>query len=312
MLGSCERMATRVRGPRSRSFAIGVPVARLEVAQHELVDQRRLARPAGTGDADDARLHTWHGRLAHAFAAIAACAWPGRPSHVIAVAVQEARDGTVDVLARALARLRRLPVILLHVLSDRIERRPRRENHIDAILAHDLRVVVGDRAPAAAEEGDVVAALGAEQLDDLAEELDMPAVVAADADRAHVFLDGGADDVARAAVEAEVNHLDAVSDELEVDRGDRAVVPVADRHGGEEADGLRWLHRFALRLRRGGRLHGRRHATFPLWHGRLAHAPGGWPPLCMGGTPMPREDHFSFDQIIVQFVVMLPPMLNVR
>ena len=78
------------------------------------------------------------------------------------------------------------------------------------------------------------APLPAEQLDHLGEELDVPAVVAGDADGAHVLLDRGADDVARGAVVAEVDHLDAVADQFEVDRVDGAVVPVADRDGGED------------------------------------------------------------------------------
>src|ERR1041384_7205145 len=65
----------------------------------------------------------------------------------------------------------------------------------------------------------------------------MPAVVAGEADGADIFLDGGADDVACGAMEAEVDDLDAVADELQVDGLDRAVVPVANRDGGQEAEG---------------------------------------------------------------------------
>ena len=52
-----------------------------------------------------------------------------------------------------------------------------------------------------------------------------------------VLLDGGAHDVARITMKAEVDDFDPVPDELEVDRVDRAVVTIANRNGGENADG---------------------------------------------------------------------------
>ena len=95
----------------------------------------------------------------------------------------------------------------------------------------------GDRAAAAAEEPDVRRALGVEPLPHLGEKLDVAAVVARKPDGAHVFLHRRAHDLRRRAVVAEINDLDPVADEFEVDRVDGAVVPVADGHGGQQAEG---------------------------------------------------------------------------
>ena len=43
----------------------------------------------------------------------------------------------------------------------------------------------------------------------------------------------GADDVPNRAMVTEINDLDSVSNEFEIDRVDRAVVPIADRHGSK-------------------------------------------------------------------------------
>ena len=63
----------------------------------------------------------------------------------------------------------------------------------------------------------------------------MPAVVAGEPDGAHIFLNGRAHDVGRLPMIAEVDHLDPMSDELQIDRIDRAIVPVANRYRGEDA-----------------------------------------------------------------------------
>ena len=64
-----------------------------------------------------------------------------------------------------------------------------------------------DRAAAAAEDADVAGAELAEHLDRVAEVLDVAALVGADRDPVGVLLDRRADDVADAAVVAEVDHL---------------------------------------------------------------------------------------------------------
>ena len=93
-----------------------------------------------------------------------------------------------------------------------------------------------DGAAAAAENLDVVRAFFAQKIDHGREKFDVPAVVTRNANRAHVLLDGGADDVADRAVIAEINHFDPVPDEFEVDRVDRAVVTITNRDCGQNSN----------------------------------------------------------------------------
>src|SRR5947207_2257934 len=102
-------------------------------------------------------------------------------------------------------------------LGDLRQRRARKEDAIDAVLLHCRGILGGDGPTAAAKHANMTGTSFLEQADDLLEELDMPAVVAGDADRADVFLNGGADDIPGAAVITEIDHLDAVADEFEVD-----------------------------------------------------------------------------------------------
>src|SRR5215471_10286261 len=110
-----------------------------------------------------------------------------------------------------------------------VERSAGEENFVHAFPAHQLCVVMRDRSPAPAENFDVVRAFLAEKIDNLGEKLDMAAVVTGNADRAHVFLDSGANNIANRPMIAEIDDFNPVANELEVDRIDRAVVPVADR-----------------------------------------------------------------------------------
>src|SRR4030095_16425482 len=107
-----------------------------------------------------------------------------------------------------------------------------KENFIDAFAFHYRGVVVRDRAPAAAKHFYVVGARFAQKIDNRCEKLDVAAIVTGDADRAHVFLNRRAHDVADGSMVPEVNYLDAVPDEFQVDGVDRAIVPITNRHGG--------------------------------------------------------------------------------
>src|SRR5947199_7573470 len=93
-----------------------------------------------------------------------------------------------------------------------------------------------DRSAAAAEQFDVGRAFLAQGGNDYREELGMPAVVTGNANRAHVFLDRRAHNVADGAMIAKINDFDPVADELKIDRVNRAVVPVANRDGGQNSD----------------------------------------------------------------------------
>ena len=93
-----------------------------------------------------------------------------------------------------------------------------------------------DGAAAAPENLDIVRAFFAQKIDNGREKFDVPAVVTRDANRPHVLLDGGTDDVGNRAMIAEINHFDPVPDEFQVDRVDRAVVPVTNRDSGENTN----------------------------------------------------------------------------
>ena len=89
-----------------------------------------------------------------------------------------------------------------------------------------------DGAAAAPENLDIVRAFFAQKIDNGREKFDVPTVVTRNANRPHVLLDGGTDDVGYWAVIAEINHFDAVPDELQVDRVDRAIVTITNRDCG--------------------------------------------------------------------------------
>src|SRR5438270_4725276 len=95
-----------------------------------------------------------------------------------------------------------------------------------------------DRSAATAENFNVGGALFAQLFHDVGKKFDVSAVVTGNANRTHVLLDGGAHDVANRPVIAEIDDFNAVPDELEIDRVDGAVVSVADRHGGDDANRL--------------------------------------------------------------------------
>ena len=64
----------------------------------------------------------------------------------------------------------------------------------------------------------------------------MTAIVTGNANGGDVLLNSRADDIASVAMEAEIDNLDAVPDEFQIDGVDRAVVPVANGDGGEDAN----------------------------------------------------------------------------
>src|SRR4029453_4468819 len=71
------------------------------------------------------------------------------------------------------------------------------------------------------------------------EKFDVPAVVTGDANRPHIFLDGGTDYVANRPVIAEINYFDPAPDKFQVDRVDRAIVTITNRNCGQNSNGRR-------------------------------------------------------------------------
>ena len=93
-----------------------------------------------------------------------------------------------------------------------------------------------DGAAAAPEDLDIVCAFFPQKIDNGREKFDVPTVVTRDANRPHIFLDGGTDDVGYRAVIAKINHFDPVPDEFQVDRVNRAIVPITNRDCGQNSD----------------------------------------------------------------------------
>jgi hypothetical protein len=138
-----------------------------------------------------------------------------------------------------LVRERLFSVSLLHKTDDAAQRLAGEKDAVHAAAHHRRRIAPRNGAATAAEDANVRAARLFQKPDDLAEKLHVPSVVAGDADGARFLLHRGAHDVARTAMIAEIDDLDAMLHQLEVDRVDGTVVSVADRDGGEDTDRLR-------------------------------------------------------------------------
>src|SRR5205085_4247989 len=101
----------------------------------------------------------------------------------------------------------------------------------------------GDSATAPTKDPDITRAMLLQEIDDFGEELDMPTVVARNADGPGVLLDRSPRDLEGRTVITEVNDFYAVPDEFQIDGIDGTVMAVANRHGGENAD---WQARCAM------------------------------------------------------------------
>ena len=133
---------------------------------------------------------------------------------------------TAAVPGRAL--LARSTVVFSNIIGHFDQRGSGEENLVRALVLHEAGIVERDRPPTAAEDHDVADTATPQLPDDFGKEIDMPAVVARDPDGSDVFLDGGAHNVARITMKAEINDLDAMADELEVDCIDGTVVAIAN------------------------------------------------------------------------------------
>ena len=130
----------------------------------------------------------------------------------------------------------RFAVALVNELHHVFERCPGEENRIHAPALHFRGVLARDRATATAEHLDVLGAFFAQKIDNFGEELDVPAVIARNPNCTHVLLNSGAHDIADRTMIAEIDDLNPVPDKLEIDGVDRAVVPIANRDSGKNAN----------------------------------------------------------------------------
>src|SRR4030095_13670688 len=96
-------------------------------------------------------------------------------------------------------------------------------------------IVMCDGSAATAKDFDIASSF-AQKSDNFGEELDVSAVVTGNPDGAHILLDGRAHNVANGTVITEINDLNPMSDELQIDCVDRAVMPVANRDSGEDTN----------------------------------------------------------------------------
>ena len=155
--------------------------------------------------------------------------WSGRTSHR---SVSQAADDLVDHAGQPEA---------LAVLGAE-DRDPGGAQALD--LGRD------DDPAAAPDDLDVAGAGLAQQLDEVLEVLDVAALVGGDGDALDVLLDRGVDDLADAAVVAEVDHLGALALHDPPHDVDRRVVAVEQGRGADDADRV---HRHVeLGLRGGG------------------------------------------------------------
>ena len=126
--------------------------------------------------------------------------------------------------------------MLTDVLNHVGQRSTGEKNLINTFALHQRGVILRNRSTAAAKNGDIAGAALAQLSDDLGKKFDVPAVVARDADSGDVLLNGSADDVTNITMETQVDHFDAVPDEFQIDRVNRAIVAVANRNRREHAN----------------------------------------------------------------------------
>ena len=94
-------------------------------------------------------------------------------------------------------------------------------------------------AASASEHLDIVCAFFPQEIDNGSKKFDVPAVVTRYANRPHVLLDGGTDDVANRTMITEINYFDPVPDKFQIDCVDRAVVTITNRNCGQNSNGRR-------------------------------------------------------------------------
>ena len=206
----------------------------LDEAREELVGDGRLAGAAGAGDAD------------HRDAGAGDRPLLAQPVEVAlgedAVLERREHPGDVEVGVAAARGRGRLHLLGAGALDQVVDHPDEAEVHavvgvVDALDPGALEVgdlVRRDRAAAAAEDADVGGVEFAEHLDRVLEVLGVAALVGADRDPVGVLLDRRADDVADAAVVAEVDDLGAGVLDQPAHHVDRGVVAVEQRSGGDE------------------------------------------------------------------------------
>ena len=225
----------------------GGVVRALQEAQHDLVDERRLARAAGARHADDGGARGPRQGVDRLRGGTAASVLPSKSSRSIWVSSVPRRRCSLGVdlgeggLERHLGgrrEVRLLEHVVDHALEAELAAVLGAEDAVDAGRVQRLDLLGNDHAAAAAEDLHVRGAVLGEEVLRVAEELHVPALVGRDGDALHVLLDRGLDDLADGPVVTEVDHLGAGVLEDPPHDVDRGVVPVEERGRGHEAHGV--------------------------------------------------------------------------
>ena len=246
-------------------------------AADQFVGQRRLAGAAGAGDAEHRDGPPVRGHL------IEACA-QGRIEHAPLQPGDDPRQNAPAVLAQTVKRggkiLGEVEIgagehVVDHALKAHALAVVGRVDAGDAVVLQFADLLGHDHAAAAAEDPDIAGATLTQQVDHVLEELDVAALIGADGDALHVFLDRGRDHFLDRAVVAQVNDLGARGLKDAADDVDRGVMTVEQARRGHEADlVLRCAGRVAGRARLADTLVG--HGSLPAFGApRLALDPPG-------------------------------------
>src|SRR5205814_10088135 len=125
---------------------------------------------------------------------------------------------------------------LFHITGHFRERRAGKKNFLDAFALHLQGAVVRNRAPAPAENCYVISAVLLQLANDIGKKIDVTAVVTGNPDRGHILLDSRAHNIAGITMKSEVNDFDSMPDKFEINSVNGAVVSIADRNRGKNAN----------------------------------------------------------------------------
>ena len=208
--------------------------------EHELVDHRGLAGPAGAGDPDHrcgpvGASHTRVSRQTEPGCAV------GGEHAILDGAEQPAEAGIVSGPWKCLrgggvaaGHLRAGNEVLDHAGQTELEAVVRVIEALDAGFFELRDLGVGDRSATAAEHPDVAGAGLGEGVHQVAEVLQVAALVGGDRYPVGVLLQRSADHLLDGTVVPEVDHLGALSLDDPAHHRDRGIVPVEEASRGHE------------------------------------------------------------------------------
>src|SRR5207244_11168555 len=127
-------------------------------------------------------------------------------------------------------------VMLFHIVRHFRERRAGKKKFADSFALPLPGVVVRNRAPAPAENCYVISAVLLQLANDIGKKIDVTAVVTGNPDRGHILLDSRAHNIADITMKSEVNDFDSMPDKFEINGVNSAVVSIADRNRGKNAN----------------------------------------------------------------------------